>query len=263
MDSVTDPSLWAVRIDEESVYTDRETGDVVDEATIDWNTEGQPDAEPIEGLRHADSVLETVGFVAVDYYCLDTAAAGLTPNERFRRFSGEGGTTPTPGIDTLEADKRERRMVLALNRAAEAAQSVRREFVTGILARKTPPKGAMAFTARMLVADPYLLTHHKADATELMGSNFDATEAVKAGDTRAQVIILGLVLSSLEVRTPKQAWRSGTYVGNVGPKEYLGFLAENGYTLSDIEKVMVGAGTPDELYDAMTAEHQHLETHSA
>ena len=261
LDAVTNPALWAVWIDEESVYTDNDTGDVVDEVTIDWNTEGKPGVEPIEGKRHADTVTETVEFTATDYYCLDPVAAGLTPNERFRRFSGEG--TPAAAqekVDTTAADKRERRTVLALNRAAEAAQTVRREFVTTLLSRKTPPKGAATFVAGMLVADSYLLSSYKADeiTPELLGVGSGGLKAgvgalvAKAGDPRAQVIVLGVVLGALEGRTPKTAWRSGEHF--VGPKEYLGFLAENGYTLSAVEKVMVGGMTADECFTELTHE---------
>ena len=54
---ITDPQHWAVRLEEYVEYVDAD-GDVVDEGEIDWDTEGDPDAEPDEGLCHADSVKE-------------------------------------------------------------------------------------------------------------------------------------------------------------------------------------------------------------
>jgi hypothetical protein len=57
------------------------------------------------------------------------------------------------------------------------------------------------------------------------------------------VIILGLVLGSLEGRTPKDAWRnasSGWLTSGVKSGEYLKFLAEQGYTLSAVEEVITG-----------------------
>jgi ParB family chromosome partitioning protein len=54
---ITDPQHWAVRLEEYVEYVDAD-GDVVDEGEIDWDTEGVPDAEPDEGLCHADSVKE-------------------------------------------------------------------------------------------------------------------------------------------------------------------------------------------------------------
>ena len=123
--------------------------------------------------------------------------------------------------ERAEAEKRERRKVLALNKLGDAALSVRREFVKKLLARKTPPKGAAMFVADCLARDSYLLTNHNAlDTTaELLG--VDSGQAVAKlvadlpanGDGRAQVITLALVLGALESRTPKDAWRNSTQPG--------------------------------------------------
>ncbi|CPR13152.1 nuclease [Mycobacterium bohemicum DSM 44277] len=61
--AVTNPAHWAVLLSEDTALCDVETGDVVDEETVDWETEDQPDAEPAEGLRHANSVTEAQVFV--------------------------------------------------------------------------------------------------------------------------------------------------------------------------------------------------------
>lgn len=253
------PQHWAVIVDEDAVFTDKETSDTVAEETIDWATEGKPDATPQEGMVHADSVLETTGFTIGEYYCLNLEALGLTVSERFAQFSGRGnnasaGKGSAAPADDL-ADKRERRKVIALNKAAEAAQDVRREFVTKLIARKNPPKGASLFVARMLASDGYLLANFKADETitDLFGvrhgAKSDISEIVgNAGtDARAVVLTLGLVLGALEARTPKGAWRTASWQF-AGPKEYLKFLVEQGYTLSAVEHVMTGDRTADEVY---------------
>ena len=64
--------------------------------------------------------------------------------------------------ERAEAEKRERRQVLALNKLGDAALGVRREFLKKLLARKTPPKGAAIFIADCLARDSYLLTNHNA-----------------------------------------------------------------------------------------------------
>ena len=64
---ITDPQHWAVRLDEYTEYVDAD-GNVIDEDDIDWDTEGEPDAEPEEGLRHADSVGERPAF-APEWFC--------------------------------------------------------------------------------------------------------------------------------------------------------------------------------------------------
>jgi len=246
------PQAWAVLLDEESVFTTSD-GEVIPEIQIDWATETDPDSEPEEGLVHAATVEETVVFVASDYYCLDPDAAGFALSERFQRVQAQGGqVTATPTIAEREAEKRERRKVLALNKAGDAAQGVRRAFVTSLLQRKTPPKGSALFIAKMLTADPSLLAGYTAAVTaaELLGVASDQLVASTADSTdqRAEIITLGLVLSALEIRAPKGAWRAPS-AHVVGPKEYLGFLADCGYSLSTVEQVMTGAKTSDEALE--------------
>lgn len=244
------PQAWAVRLEEESIFTTG-TGEVVPENKIDWATEADPEAEPEEGLVHADSVKETIVFVPGEFYCLDPEAVGFNLSDRFLRMQAQGGQ-PTPTIADREAEKRERRKVLALNKAGDTAQGVRRAFVTTLLQRKTLPKGAAVFIAKTLTADPTLLGGYTAAATaaELLGVAGDelASSAAEATDQRAEIITLGLVLGALEVRSPKGAWRAPS-AHLVGPKEYLDFLAACGYTLAPVEQVMNGTKTADEVME--------------
>ncbi len=73
------------------------------------------------------------------------------------------------------------------------------------------------------------------------------------GDGRAQVLTLAVVLGAFEARTPKDAWRYGGKGGagrySVGTGQYLAFLVANGYQLADVERVVVGERTSDEVYD--------------
>jgi ParB family transcriptional regulator, chromosome partitioning protein len=220
----TDPAHWAALLYEDTALCDKETGDLVDEDSVDFDTEDQPDAIPAEGLRHANTVTETTVF-APEYYCLDYRAAALTPVDWFARNAGmvDRGTDAAVDLDdeareaarqqaqaeSAEAEKRERRKVLALNKLGDAAMGVRREFVKKLLARKTPPKGTAAvFVANCLARDSYLLTNHNGFDTsaELLG--VDSAQAVAKlaadlpanGDGRAQMITLALVLGALEAR---------------------------------------------------------------
>ena len=156
--AITDPQHWAVLLEEFTEYVDSR-GDVVDEGDIDWDTEGNPDAEPEEGLRHADSVVERAAF-APEWFCLNPEGAGVQVNEMYRRNaerlargrSGENHTV-TDDLDREASDadreaararaeaeqadaaKRERRIVVNLNKLGAAAAGVRRQFVTTLLAR--------------------------------------------------------------------------------------------------------------------------------
>lgn len=281
---VTNPAQWAVMLGEEDVWIDVETGDLVQEEAVDWDTEDNADAVPAEGLRHANTVKEATMFVP-EYFCLDYAAAGLVLDERFQRFAGLGlsGEKSTDTVDldgddqdakaareaaeaqaVREAERRERRKVIALNKLGEAALQVRREFVTKLLTRKTPPKGAAIFVADCLARDSALLTDHQAQhtAAELLG--VEGGQAVAKlvadlsanGDGRAQVITLALVLGALESRTPKDAWRgsAGYWGRHVGSGEYLRWLTDNGYQLAAVEEVVTKAKSADEVYDDYLAE---------
>lgn len=279
--AVTDPAHWAVVLYESDGYVDAETGEVVDEDAVDWDTQDDPEATPAEGLRHVSTVKEETVFVP-EYFCLDYGAAGLTLDKYFARSAGvaEGDDAEDAAdldegareaarqraeAEKAEAEKRERRKVLALNKLGGAALAVRRDFVKKLLSRRTAPKGASIFVTDCLARDSYMLTaHNAAEVTaELLGldgaqsvNTIGSTLAANA-DARAQVLTLALVLGALESRTVKDAWR------NAGPMsssrqvtcgDYLRWLAANGYTLATVEEVMTGDKTANEAYDLHLAE---------
>jgi ParB family chromosome partitioning protein len=277
--AVTAPAHWAVLLYEDTALCDVATGEVVREDDVDWNTQDQRDVTPEEGLRHANTVTETAVFTP-EYFCLDYRAAGLTPDTWFARNAGMVTIGDDSAVDLdqdareaarqkvqdeqAEAEKRERRKVLALNKLGDAAMGVRREFVKKLLARKTPPKGAAIFVADTLARDSYLLTNHNGldTSAELLG--VDSAEAVAkmaAGlaansDGRAQVITLALVLGALEARTPKDAWRNSTasWSHHVGSAEYLRWLEAQDYPLSAVEEVIPGAKDAESAYTQYLAD---------
>jgi ParB family chromosome partitioning protein len=295
--AVTNPALWAIMLNEDDGLVDTETGEVVEDDTVDWDTQDDPEAVPAEGLRHANTVKDATLFVP-EYYCLDYPAAGLVLDDRFKRYAGMSDTgdesSDTVDLDgdedakaareaakaqaELEAERRERRKVIALNKLGEAAGVVRRQFLTTLLSRKTPPKGAGVFVADSLARDAHLLVeHHGQGVTAAIlglqpkGGEEGAairklvTDLPDNGDARAQVIILAIVLGALESRTPKDAWRHPepirdntearwSYGHRMTSGDLLRYLADNGYTLSPIEQVITGNREADEVYDEYLAE---------
>jgi hypothetical protein len=97
---VTDPAHWAVLLYEDTALCDVETGELIDEDLVDWQTEDRPDATPAEGLRHAASVTEATVFVP-EYFCLDYRAAALTAETWFAR---NAGMVDTDGDATVDHD---------------------------------------------------------------------------------------------------------------------------------------------------------------
>jgi ParB family transcriptional regulator, chromosome partitioning protein len=147
---ITDPQHWAVWLDKYTEYVDCD-GNVVEEDEIDWDTADDADAEPDEGLRHADCVRERPAF-APEWFCLDPEAAGLQVSEMYQRNADwyappASRSNPRGGprcrqprqlraeAERAEAERRERRKLITLNKLGAAAIEVRRQFVTTLLAR--------------------------------------------------------------------------------------------------------------------------------
>lgn len=260
-----DPQHWAVVLESEEVFLDVETGERVDEYDIDFDTAEDPSLEPAEGYRHARTVTATTAF-SPEYYCTNPRGAGVSmPDWAARRYgfdadrladaSDPDGAAERERARQEEAEKEraERRKLIALNKLGEAAAIVRREWVRDkLLSRKTAPKGAGLYLAEVIVTRPDLFNDHHGQklAPELLGlaDNETAKMAVAklpaTGDGRAQVILLGMVLATTEARTAKDAWRGPQEI----TKTYLRFLEDNGYTLSDIEQVILGKRKADSVY---------------
>ena len=255
--AITNPQNWAVILSEDTLFLDAE-GNPVDETTIDWAVEDDPETAPAEGMLHPGQLTEKAVYVPSTYFCLNPEAEGLAVDERFTKLAEATASLPdgapapssTDDLERKEAEKAERRRVVTLNKAGAAAETVRRQFVAGLLKRKTPPEGAMTFVAHQVTRDGTLLGGHRANeiASELLGGSVRTGELLDhASDGRAQVILLGMTLGAMESFTPKSAWRSGSATS----KEYLQFLAAHGYGLSPVERVVTGDLTADECLEEL------------
>jgi ParB family chromosome partitioning protein len=146
-----------------------------------------------------------------------------------------------------EAEKQERREVIANNKAWKSAETVRREWLRLFLTRKSAPKGAAAYLAGELARGLWELRRgmergHQLAAT-LLGLDHRkgqreviATGTVGATDARAVVIALAVVLGDIEDSTGTHTWRNPSDA----VRRYFAFLAENGYALSDVEQHAAG-----------------------
>ena len=155
---------------------------------------------------------------------------------------------------TKEAETAQRRRVLAGNKAWRAAETVRRDYLRTLLARKTPPKGSGPYLATTLALDPFAITKaaekgHELAATLLTGQqDIAGRERVAAlaegtSDARGQVIALGLILAGIEASTGVHSWRHaddrhGSDWRGESPAlgRYLRFLVATGYPLAPIER---------------------------
>lgn len=83
--------------------------------------------------------------LSTTYVCTDPAARG-----HVNPYASTGPAVGERGGPMTEKQKAERRQLIASNKAMVAATEVRREFVRGLLARRTAPKGTLRYVTDVL-----------------------------------------------------------------------------------------------------------------
>jgi len=160
--------------------------------------------------------------------------------------------------EAAQAKKAERARVVANNKAWRTAVTVRRDWITAFLGRKTLPKDAGVFVALSLANHTQALTDYKAG--DLVGTflglkdytyRADAAKLVDATPTKAGHVSLAVVLSAREAHAEDvQGWRSVSQVVS----SYLLALEAWGYKLSPVEKIAAGYPETPEDTDTPTAD---------
>lgn len=197
---------------------------------------------------------EADGEIARQYGMARWAEHGYT----LRNSTGTG----RPSGPMSEDQKAERKTLIANNKSMDAAQTVRRDFVRTLLARKAAPKGWQRFLAVAHTAHHHVLRDRPADlAAEFAGAAKEddhlgtaLTEHVAAHPARPEVALLALALAGLEAHVDRQAWR---HPGGAH-RFYLRQLADWGYTLSTVERLITDdhhtADDADEAAEGADAE---------
>ena len=128
------------------------------------------------------------------------------------------------------------------NKEWRAVGTVRRQWLTALLARKNPPKGALGYVLAELAASHGRLTS-KIGAHELAcgllgfaGKDALATAMNQAAGSRSQVIALGLILGAFEDFMTTDTWRNPT----PQDRDFLTRLTGWGYEPSAIERTVLG-----------------------
>lgn len=171
--------------------------------------------------------------VQVTYYCTNPDANGHVD----RYASRDTGKKPAAQMTEAEREqaKAERREVIEMNKAWTSAETVRREWVTTFLTRKSAPKDVAPFLATALTngwegAD---IGHHGVDEVlTALGVDASRKAAEKATAGRALVLVLARVLAAYERQTDRSDWRNT----RTCTRDYLTFLAAQGYDLSEVEQ---------------------------
>lgn len=183
--------------------------------------------------------------VGESWYCTDPKGNG------HKHLTGSG----KPETNKEEATA-ERRKVIANNKAWRSATVVRQQWIRDILlARKTVPAGAAAFTARAIAETDYALTRVMSGAAGtrhalartwlgVAGDKYlNGAYTTNLADTlngvseqRAQMITLTLITGAYEeVASEADGWRNQRQV----TRQYLAALASWGYPPSEIEQGLI------------------------
>jgi len=181
------------------------------------------------------------------YVCTDPAAHGHADRYPTTLSTGRAAGPMT------EAQKAERREVIANNKAWDSAETVRRDWLTQFLTRRTPPKDAQQFIAATLAGGSHEVRDgmHDGHALALQLLSLDtgrrhpydgphpvAQAAAKASPNRAAMLTLGLLLGGLEQSLDRNTWRNPSPAAVA----YLTTLSQWGYPLSDVERLAVQPG---------------------
>lgn len=146
---------------------------------------------------------------------------------------------PLPTTEEEEAAAAEakaaRRRVLANNKAMDAAQVVRRDWLTQFLTRKTLPKDAPMFVARAISQGNTTDPKAQDMATGLMGLTFKGYRSIRSNfddlAKRPEVITLALSIATIEGHLDKTAWREPAEP----VRAYFAQLITWGYEASEVE----------------------------
>jgi ParB family chromosome partitioning protein len=144
-----------------------------------------------------------------------------------------------------EAEKEARREVVANNKEWDSAETVRREWLTTLLSRKTLPKDADQFVA-------YMATERASDFGRSLTSGTAATllgveptygalaKHVAANPSKARQVLFALAVAAGEIALDRGSWRRPSDRDKV----FLNWLTSWGYTTSRVEDIIANPAKP-------------------
>ena len=185
----------------------------------------------------------------------DLDASGLRRRGGVSGSASSGSTADEDAGESeeeAEARREERRRVIANNKAWASAETVRREWLAGFVARKTAPKGAEALICEAVVTGHHSLSkamdHRHPMLFTLLGipapsgyygAGHDECRkiATKANTPKAATMTtLAAVVAAWEATTGKHSWRNPS----AWDARVLGALVEWGYQPSEVERILLG-----------------------
>ena len=210
-----------------------------------YRSDGHPITETVNGRQYD---------VGLAWGCKNWRKHGHTD-----AWASGYNSRPTDGMDR-EAAKAHRRKVITLNKAGEAAKTVRVDWLKSFTLRKKPSPGAAAWSlAAHLDSRGDLAYDTSRQMCDVLGLAWTTDNGPRQmlrtwiSDQPAARQTHALACFHLwenEARTTRELWRSSS------SEDYLTQLAEWGYDLSPVEQIAAGTKTEDEAMtdlDAATA----------
>lgn len=204
------------------------------------DAEGQPLTDHAACPGHRVVVkMDWEGEYLEEEYCADPAAYGH--RQRWQHRPGEDEPADSEQIAARrEAEKQARRTLIARNRAAVAAQEVRRAFLRDCLAAKSRHRAMTAWAlARLAQRDRIYTAEVNASTTtdilrHITGSKDPDRDAATAPPTRHPLLVWATITATYEARYPKDAHRGASPDRAI----YLDHLADLGYPLSETDEIV-------------------------
>jgi ParB family chromosome partitioning protein len=223
-------------LDREPGYYETDYTPIRDLLTKDGKQVTESDIAEVDGRAAFVRVYYTSEEATILFYLADPKAAG------FHKVRGNAASGPM-----TDEQKEERKTLIANNKAWASAETVRREWLASFLSRKTLPKDAGVVIATGLTAfrsitgtaieKGNLLAHQffGIDRADYWGPD-KLAGLVAESPTKAQHVILAVVLGGIESATSKETWRNPS----APMRTYFERLADWGYTLSEVEQLVIG-----------------------
>jgi ParB family transcriptional regulator, chromosome partitioning protein len=229
-------------LDREPGYYETDYTPIRDLLTKDGERVTETDIAETQGRAAFVRVFYTSEEATILYYLADPKAAG---------FHKDRGNAPS-GPMTQE-QKEERKTLIANNKAWASAETVRREWLASFLSRRTLPKDAGVVIATGLTAHRSITGTAIEKGNQLAHQFFGIDRAdywgpdklaglVAESPTKAQHMILAVVLGGMESATSKETWRHPS----TPMRSYFQCLAGWGYSLSEVEQLAIGDNPTDE-----------------
>jgi len=231
--------------------------------TVEWVQADEPETDDED-----DEPEDRQVYVPV-WVCTDPAAAYLHYVHDLGREHSDttGGLTDEQSATRSaedearrEAESAERRRVIANNKAWKAAEVVRRQWLTGLLARRTVPAGTEVLIARAVVGREYTLSHAMEHGHEVLmnllgvvpvereaacyyGNRAMCAQVVEQATTPKAALMrtLAAVVAAWEQRADTHTWRNPTEWDDTIMTALIGW----GYPASDVERLLLRSDTAE------------------